>query len=121
LEHIVVSEKNAEKLIQTAGIRSSISLFWHSPILKKYHLIIDFSRFTTLSFPRIHCMVSLPLPGTMRAGAAQPCQVRKEATVSGCLLRRDPPGKGTFVCGGGWHEFLYNNRLFVTCSGIYRK
>jgi len=36
----------------------------------------------------------LPLPGTMRAGAAQPCQVRKEATVSGGLLRRDNPGKG---------------------------
>jgi len=33
----------------------------------------------------------------MRAGAAQPCQVRKEATVSGGLLRRDTPGKGAFV------------------------
>jgi len=35
----------------------------------------------------------------MRAGAAQPCQVRKEATVSGGLLRRDHPGKGILILG----------------------
>ena len=39
----------------------------------------------------------LVLPGAMRAGAAQPCQVRKEATVSGCLLRRGIPGRALFI------------------------
>ena len=39
----------------------------------------------------------------MRAGAAQPCQVRKEATVSGGLLRRGPLGWGVF--------YLYNKTM----------
>jgi len=43
----------------------------------------------------------------MRAGAAQPCQVRKEATVSGGMLRRDHPGKGAFI--------LYARFLCLLC------
>jgi len=34
----------------------------------------------------------------VRASAAQPRQVRKEATVSGFLLRRGPPAAEHFFC-----------------------
>ncbi len=39
---------------------------------------------------------NFPQSGTMRADAAQSCQVRKEATVSGYPLRRGIPGCGFF-------------------------
>jgi len=38
-----------------------------------------------------------PVPGTVRTCAAQPRQVRKEATVSGGMLRRGTPGTGQFI------------------------
>jgi len=41
--------------------------------------------------------MNCPVPGTVRARAAQPRQVRKEATVSGCMLRLGIPGTGQFI------------------------
>jgi len=40
--------------------------------------------------------ISSLVSGTVRTGAAQPRQVRKEATVSGFLLRRGLPDTGRF-------------------------
>jgi len=57
----------------------------------------------------INCSVS----GTVRAGAAQPRQVRKEATVSGGLLRRGPPDAGCF--------FIQFQRLGERSSLTYNK
>jgi len=42
----------------------------------------------------------------MRAEAAQPCQIRKEVTVSGGLLRRDHPGKGILGCNSIKREIV---------------
>jgi len=49
----------------------------------------------------------------MRAGAAQPCQVRKEATVSGGLLRRDHPGKGAFFPIEAQHKLKHFPFLII--------
>jgi len=40
--------------------------------------------------------MNCPVSGTVRVRAAQPRQVRKEATVSGCMLRLGIPGTGHF-------------------------
>ena len=53
--------------------------------------------------------INSPVSGTVRAGAAQPRQVRKEATVSGFLLRRGYPDAGNL-------SLFYN---VIKCYAVY--
>jgi len=56
--------------------------------------------------------MNCPVPGTVRARAAQPRQVRKEATVSGCMLRLGIPGTGRFKARGALkRRVLYSQKI----------
>ena len=58
----------------------------------------DFAISHALTGSMLYIKIKLSASGTMRIGAAQPRQVRKEATVSGSLLRRGPPDAGASKC-----------------------
>lgn len=70
----------------------------------KIQLLTDLTNYNTPY--NINC----PTSGTVRACAAQPRQVWKEAAVSECLLRRGAPDAGHF-----YHGFIPLSHLSIKC------